>query len=204
MQTYSIPKIILQISGVASVLAGILLIIGFSLHPEGEDAMIGTDPLRAPAHSSSWAALTVALVGWIGLYIVHASRAGKFGIVAFVVAILGTSLASWIFSSDVTFVPVIAAQAPGLFQQIFTQSHILIGVVSVLTWILGNILFGLSVIRAKVFPNWAGVLLIVGSLVIPIAYLTGLSIKIVAIGGWLVGASQIWLGYDLLRMFRNQ
>jgi hypothetical protein len=46
--------------------------------------------------------------------------------------ILGASLASWIFSSDVTFVPVIAAQSPALFKQIFSGSHVLLGIVSVL------------------------------------------------------------------------
>ena len=74
---------------------------------------------------------------------------------------------------------------------------------SVLTWILGNVLFGAAIIRAKVFSNWAGVLLVLGSLVIPVAYLTGLPEKVVAIGGLLVGASQIWLGYDLFRILRT-
>ena len=198
MQTYSIPKVVLQMSGVMGAFAGLLLIIGFALHPAGEEAVFGTDPLWVPAHAFLWAAFTLALLGWIGLYVFHASKAGGLGVLAVVVAILGTGLASWIFSSDVTFVPVIAEQSPGLFQRIFNQSHILIGVVSVLTWVLGNILFGVSLIRTKAFPNWAGILLIAGSLIIPIAYLTGLPEKVVALGGWLIGASQIWLGYDLL------
>ncbi len=203
MTTYSFPKIVIQIGGAASILAGILLIVGFALHPAGEDATFGTDPLWVPAHGLLWAALTISLLGWISLYVVQASKAGRLGTAGFVVAILGTNLASWIFSSDVTFVPVIAAQSPGLFQQIFSRTHILIGVLSVLTWILGNILFGAVVIRAKVFLKWAGVLLITGSLVIPIAYLTGLPEKVVAVGGFLVGASQIWLGCDLFRILRK-
>jgi hypothetical protein len=199
---YSLPKIVFQISGVASVLAGILLIFGFVLHPAGEDPTFGTDPLWLPAHGLSWVALTIALLGWIGLYIIQASRAGGFGTIAFVVIIFGTSLASWIFSSGVTYVPVIAAQSPELFPQIENQT-ILLGIVSVLSWILGNVLFGVSVIRSRVFPEWAGVLLIIGSLVIPVAYLTGLSVRVVAIGGLLVGVSQIWLGYDLFRTLRT-
>ena len=202
MTAYSLAKVVFQISGVASVLAGILLIFGFVLHPAGEDPAFGTDPLWVPAHGFSWAALTIALLGWIGLYIIQASRAGGLGTIAFVIIIFGTSLASWIFSSDVTFVPVIAAQAPGLFPQIESQT-ILIGIVSVLSWILGNVLFGVSIIRSSVFPKWAGVLLIIGSLVIPVAYLIGLSVKVVAIGGLLVGASQMWLGYDLFRTLRK-
>jgi hypothetical protein len=203
MPAYNIPKSVLQVGGVASVLAGILLIAGFGLHPAGEDPTLGTDPLWVPAHGLLWVAFTIALLGWIGLYIVQASRAGRLGTAGFVVILLGTSLASWIFSSDVTYVPVIAAQSPGLFAQILNRGHILIGVLSVLTWILGNVLFGFSIIGSSVFPKWAGVLLVIGSLVIPVAYLTGLPEKIVAIGGFFVGASQIWLGSDLFRILRK-
>jgi hypothetical protein len=190
-------------SGIASALAGVLLIAGFGLHPTGEDPTFGIDPLWVPAHGLLWVAFTIALLGWIGLYIVQASRAGRLGTAAFVVIILGTSIASWIFSSDVTYVPVIAAQSPGLFAQILNPSHILIGVLSVLTWILGNVLFGFSIIRSSVFPKWAGVLLVIGSLVIPVAYLIGLPEKVVAIGGLLVGVSQIWLGSDVFRILRK-
>jgi hypothetical protein len=64
----SLPKVTFQISGVASVLAGILLIFGFVLHPAGEDPTFGTDPLWVPAHGLSWAALTIALVDWFVYY----------------------------------------------------------------------------------------------------------------------------------------
>lgn len=50
MTAYSLPKVVFQISEVASVLAGILLIFGFVLHPAGEDPTFGTDPLWVPAH----------------------------------------------------------------------------------------------------------------------------------------------------------
>jgi hypothetical protein len=136
------------------------------------------------------------------LYIIQASRAGGLGTIAFVVIIFGTSLASWIFSSGVSYVPVIAAQAPELFSQIENQT-ILLGIVSVLSWILGNVLFGVSVIRSNVFPRWTGVLLVLGSLVIPAAYLIGLAVKVVVIGTLLVGTSQIGLGYDLLHILRK-
>ncbi len=50
MPAYNIPKGVLQVGGVASVLAGILLIAGFGLHTAGEDPTFGTDPLWVPAH----------------------------------------------------------------------------------------------------------------------------------------------------------
>jgi hypothetical protein len=57
-----------------------------------------------------WLAYLIALLGWVGLFILQSANAGKFGVVAFITLLLGTSLSSWIFSSDVTFVPVIAAE----------------------------------------------------------------------------------------------
>jgi hypothetical protein len=203
METYKIPNAIFKIGGATSILAGILMMAGFILHPAGEDATFGTDPFWVPAHALLWIAFTVALLGWIGLYVVQASKAGWLGIAAFLILILGSSLASWIFSSDVTFVPVIAAKSPELFQSIFTKSHIALGIASVLTWVLGNVLFGFSIIRAKTFPRWAGILLIFGTVIIPIAYLAGFSVRVVSVGAIIAGAGQVWLGYELLRMVPN-
>jgi hypothetical protein len=193
----------LKLGGVAAMAAALVMIAGFLIHPAGEDATHGTDPHWIPAHALLWLAFTLALIGWTGLYIAHASKAGKLGVVSIVVIILGTSFASWIFSSDVTFVPVIAAESPLLFRKIFTGSHIMLGIVSVLTWVLGEVLFGLSVIRAKVFPRPAGILLVVGSVTVPAAYLAKFSVHVVAVGALIAGAGQIWLGYELLRILRK-
>jgi len=182
------------------MLAGILLVTGFVLHPAGEDATFGADPLWIPAHAALWAAFTIALVGWVGLYIAQASKAGVLGAWAFVVILLGTSLASWIFSSDVMYVPTIAVESPGLFGLIVTRGHTFTGIFSVVSWILGNILFGLSIVKAKVYKRWSGVLLVVGGPLIPSAYLTGLPVRVVAVGAFVIAVGQVWLGYELIRM----
>src|SRR6266542_1690615 len=202
--TQHIPTAVYRIGGLASIAAGLLIIAGFGLHPAGEDATFGTDPLWAPAHALLWLSFTVALLGWIGLYLAQAPPAGRLGVVALVVVVVGTSLASWIFSSDVTFVPVIAAREPALFQEIESGAHVAVGVASVLTWVLGNVLFGTSIIRAGVFPRWAGILLVVGTLILPVAYLAGLSVRVVGFGGGLAGVGQIWLGTALLRGLPRQ
>jgi hypothetical protein len=203
MSIYKIPNAILQMSGAANILAALLMMAGFLLHPAGEDQTFGTDPFWVPSHGLLWLAFTLALLGWVGVYVVQASQAGRLGVIAFVLLLTGTSLASWVFSSDVTYVPVIAAEAPTLFQQINSSSNVLIGVVSVLAWALGMVLFGFSVIRGKVFPRWTGVLLVIGSLGIPIAYLLGLPVKAVAGAAILAGVGQMWLGYELLRILKK-
>jgi hypothetical protein len=198
LTTRQIPIPVFRISGIASITAGVLMTAGFILHPTGEDASFGTDPMWIPAHALLWSAFLIALLGWIGAYIAHAHKAGNLGVVAFVVVTLGTALASWIFSSDVTFVPTIAAESPALFKRIFSNGHMLIGVASVLSWVLGNVLFGVSIIRAKMFSPWVGLLLMIGTIIIPIAYLAGLSVRAVAVGGAIAAAGQVWLGCELL------
>jgi hypothetical protein len=95
----------------------------------------GTDPFWVPAHSLLWAAFTIALIGWVWLYIIQSSNAGALGLVSLIVILLGTSTASWIFSSDVTFVPIIARDSPELFKKIFTTGHVLTGALNVGLWI---------------------------------------------------------------------
>ncbi|OFY87402.1 MAG: hypothetical protein A3F72_04155 [Bacteroidetes bacterium RIFCSPLOWO2_12_FULL_35_15] len=197
METNPIPNIFFRIAGVISIISAILMIAGFFLHPSGEDATYGTDPLWVPAHALLWIVFIIALPAWVGIYIVHASKAGKIGIFSFIILLIRTGFRSSIFSSDVTFVPVIASEFPQLFKRIFTNSHIAIGIACVLTWVSGNVLFGISIIRSKVFSNRAALCLIVGTLIIPIAYLSGLPVKVVAIGATINGIGQIRLGYQI-------
>jgi len=100
----TVPTAVYRTGGLASIVAGLLMISGFALHPAGEDATFGTDPLWVPAHALLWLAFTLALPGWIAIYFAQAQQAGRLGVTGLVVIIIGTSLASWIFSSDVTFV----------------------------------------------------------------------------------------------------
>lgn len=200
MKTYIIPKLFFSLTGIANIVSAILMITGFILHPAGEDATYGTDPFWVPAHALLWIAYTLALPGWTGVYIVQASKAGMLGVVSFVIILNGIGFTTSIFSSDVTFVPVIAQQFPQLFSRIFTSSHIAIGITCVLSWVLGNILFGISIMQAKVFPAWTGVVLIIGIAIIPIAYLSGLPIKIIAIGSLIAGIGQIRLGYQVFQL----
>lgn len=192
----------MRIGAAASVAAGVLLIVGFALHPAGEDPTNGGNPLWVPAHALLWLAFTLALVGWTAIYAAQSRQAGRLGVVAFVSVIVGTGLASWIFSSDVTFVPVIAVESPDLFKKIFTAGHVAIGVTSVLSWVAGSVLFGISIVRANVFSRWPGILLAVGTAIVPITYLAGLSVRATAVGALLAGAAQTWLGASLLRQMR--
>jgi len=194
-----VPTAALRIGAAVTILSAVLLPVGFLLHPAGEDATFGTDPLWVPAHAVLWISFGIAPLGWTAVWLGQAAKAGKLGIAGFIVITLGSGFASWIFSSDVAFVPAIAAEAPQLFRKIFTTPHIILGVASVLTWVLGNILFGVSIMRARVYSWWTGLLLIAGTVVIPICYFAGTSVKAIAIAGFIVGIGQAVIGCELWR-----
>jgi hypothetical protein len=199
MRSFEIPVVLLRIGGVALIVAAILIVTGFLLHPAGEDATHGNEPLWVPAHALLWFGYTIVIPGWIAVYIAQASRSGTLGVIGFLVLIAGTSLTTWIFSSDVTLVPVIATEQPALFQKIFVGAHLALGIGSVLFWVTGTILFGISIIRAKVFPVWTGVALIVGTAAVPVAYFASVSVKFIAVAAAITASGQIRLGYELWR-----
>jgi hypothetical protein len=64
-----------------------------------------------------------------------------------------------------------------------------------LTFALGAILTGVATLRTTVLPRWAGLLLLVGGPLLaftpPLPHLAGV------IGGVLLGASYVWLGYSV-------
>jgi len=197
MRTYRVPAAFPFVAAIACVVAGVLMIAGFALHPAGEEPTLGTDPFWVPAHALLWAAFTLALAGWTGVYLVQAFEAGTLGVIAYVTILIGTSFASWIYSTDVTYVPVVAAGAPHLFKQIMSGPSLVLGMVSVFTWMLGNVLFGVSIVRARVFSRWPGILLVIGTASVPILYFAVDSVRIIAAGAYAAAAGQIWLGVEL-------
>jgi hypothetical protein len=111
--------------------------------------------------------LSTVLLVWalIGLYARQSRAAGTFGLWAFVVAFLGTALQAGEVWAEVFAFPPLGQAAPGLWSEQATEasSYLLSGIfLSAMFLGLGWILFGASTIfSARVYPRWAGVLLIV-------------------------------------------
>lgn len=140
------PKRIQQ-TGIAAVLAGVLYI--------GQALIEFVEPQAAVFNSLSDYAIEVAfaaallftLAGLIGLYLLHGKRLGRIGMSGFIAATVGT--ASMFVSAAAT--AVAGQDALGLF--------IFIGVLLAL---VGVILFGIGIIRARVLPRWVGAALLLG------------------------------------------
>src|SRR5688572_29686754 len=120
----------------------------------------------AVAHGAHFLAGALLLVGVVGLYAGQAEAAGRLGIVAFVVALLGTGffLATGVFTGFM--VPLIATHAPALVEAdgaFFDPPFWFVGV-AVVTFSVGWALLAWATARARVYPRPLAILLGTGAL----------------------------------------
>lgn len=125
------------------------------------------------------------LLGLVGLYISQAEAAGVLGLVGFLTAFLGTAFLVGALWFELFITPALAVEAPGLAEaELGIAGFILVFLLSALGWVL----FGVATLRARVYPRWAAVLLIVGGLV---AFVP------VPLSGVVFSAAVAWMGFIL-------
>lgn len=143
--------------------------------------------------------LTILLLSIIVLFIVQAKYAGITGWLGFVFIHLGAAL---------SIIPayLIMAQLAGQIESSRALTAAWVdfpfGRVGNYMLILGMILFGVSVIRANVFPRWTGWLIVIGvALYLPSQFQSQAYLFIIfwAIGATLAGIGFGYMGWTLLR-----
>jgi hypothetical protein len=186
------PSNLIRLGGLAAVLAGVLFIIydllslGFASADLSEVAATGSYALYEGLHLIGGVLL---LGGLVGLYAGQSFSAGTLGVVAFLVAFVGTALVVGVIWALAFVAPSVAATAPGLLNGPPAGA---LGVGFTLSFVLGGLgwlLFGVATLRARVYPRAAAVLLIVG------AVLTFIPVPLSALV-W--EAAIAWLGFSLL------
>ncbi len=116
----------------------------------------------------AWALLLA--LGLPGLYLRQAARTGVLGFIGFVLVLFGMLLAGVGYAIvQLTIFPYLAQAAPKLIPS-SNGTGPLIG--ALLWWMVpglslavGNILLGIATLRSRVFPRFAGILLIVAAVV---------------------------------------
>ena len=192
------PAKLVRWSGLAVLVSGILRItrgvLDFIFIPEGM-------ALSTQATTDMWrdlALLTVVIFmllvpGLIGLYVHQSSKAGVLGLVAFLVALVGTMMAFATFWSGYLYVPELAQSAPSLLDNGSPRLMLLGFLIPFLLFYVGWLLFGLVSVLARVFPRWAGALLILG---VPLIFLQGL-VHLPLAGDVVFATGLVWMGYAL-------
>ena len=139
-----------------------------------------------------------SLIGLIGLYGRQSEEAGVLGFIGFFLSFISTSLFVGAGIFDAFINPVLTARAKELVDPKGPLMGGPMGIVFAITGIcfaLGFVLFAIATIRAKVFPAFAAVMLLVGAPVLGLSPLMPVTLRWIACV--IFGAGNIWLGYVL-------
>jgi hypothetical protein len=137
-------------------------------------------------------ALVLIILGLVGLYSRQVEQAGTLGLIAFLVALIGTVMVAGLQWSAAFIGPWLAEVAPELLDTepsgVLTAGFMLSFALLALGWLL----FGLASLRARVLPRGAAVLLMVGA---PLLFV----ILFLELPGSTVvfGVALAWMGYAL-------
>jgi hypothetical protein len=189
---------LVRLGGLAAITAGVLLLIldawGLVLellgaYPENfsEEAVTTSYAVQSALWLIGALLLLVALVG---LYARQSEAAGALGLVGFLAALIGTGLLVGFVWANVFVAPALAVEAPAVLDNEPTGSLAFGFMFSTIIVGLGWALFGASMLRARVYPRVAAILLIIGALllIVPLPA-TGLVLE----------AALIWLGVVCLK-----
>ena len=179
-------KTLYRLSALAGVLSGLCIIIGKLVIPL---------PNRQIGEVIDFFSPLFALLFAVGLYLHQRRESGLFGVVAFIVLFMGLAT---IVSLDY-FGAFVGLYLPeGMVDQILEGPTGAVAATSGLTFLLGEILFGISVIRAKVFSKIAAILFMVGMFFVPLGSV--FPENAVVIGSIIAGIGLIWWSTELYKL----
>jgi hypothetical protein len=182
-------KSLYRLSALAGILSGLCIIIGKLVIPL---------PNRQIGEVIDFFSPLFALLFAVGLYLRQRRESGVFGVVAFIILFLGLAT---VVSLDYIGAFVAPYLPEGMVDQILEGPTGAVAATSGLTFILGEILFGISVIRAKVFSRIASILFMVGMFFVPLGSVFPESA--VVIGSILAGIGLIWWSTELYKLAGN-
>jgi uncharacterized membrane protein len=189
---------LVRVGGLAAVAAGVLLLIVdlwslvlelLGAYPENfsEEALTTTYMVQSVLWLIGALLLLVAVVG---LHARQSEAAGALGLAGFLTALIGTGLLVGTFWINVFIPPALAVEAPAVLDAEPAGSLAFGFFFSLIVFGLGWAFFGVAMLRARVYPRVAAILLIIGALLVP-APLPATALVIEAV--------LIWLGVISLR-----
>jgi hypothetical protein len=193
-------------SAAAVVLAGLIYIVIQFVHPVEVVASL-TTPMWAIVHVFSFAMAVLGLIGITGVYLRQVPKFGVVGLIGYLMFGLFFLLQASFTFSEALVAPLIADADPAFaedFVALFSQ-HVVttdlgalaaLPLVGAALYVLGALLFGIAIIRARVLSRGAGILLIVAAAITPIAGAL-LPHSLERMAAIPMGLALIWLGISL-------
>ena len=196
---------LMRLAGLSAILAGLCFIVIGMFHPVNIPASV-TTATWINVHIFATALGFFGLFGITGLYVRQAEKSGWLGLAGFLLFSVWMTLVSGFSFVEAFILPRLATESPafvegilGMFSSI--PSQVDLGVLPTLwnisgpMYIFGPLLFGIATFRARVLPRWAGALLVLGAVLVPVGALVPPEYQ-----PWimvLVGLALAWLGYAL-------
>jgi hypothetical protein len=194
---------LIRCSGVAAILVGILTAAFWFIHPDATLTNVSArlSPMWTPVYAVFLLVLVLYLFSLMGLFSKQMGKIGYLGAIGFVLAIAGTALLIGAGAFDGFVTPALAASSStvGLLAQdsALTAAVLPLFVLAGITFLIGNVLFGLAIFLAKVLPKWTGVLLIISAPILGLSPLMPAEARMA--GSVVFGLTNIWLGWVLLK-----
>ena len=153
------PAQLRRLSGTALVAALPLQVLGFVLHPAGEELEHVVAAAYGPAHLVLFASWVLAALGLPALYLVHAQRAGRLGLVAHVATVGAVAYHLFLTLYEAAAIPAVADQ-PGA-ERLVGDGGVLAHGAGALGPLAGALvlafpLMGVATLRAGVLPRVVG------------------------------------------------
>jgi hypothetical protein len=206
------PSTLMRLAGVSAMIAGLCFIVIGMFHPVNIPSSV-TTATWVNVHIFATALGFFGLFGMAGLYARQAEKSGWLGLIGFILFTVWMTLASGFSFVEAFILPRLATESPafvtgilGMFSGI--PSPVDLGILPTLwnisgpMYILGPLLFGIATFRAGVLPRWAGALLVLGALLVPVGALVPAEYQPRIMVP--VGLAIAWLGYALFSERREK
>lgn len=203
---------LMRLAGLSAMAAGLCFIVIGIFHPVNVPSSV-TTATWVNVHIFATALGFFGLFGMVGLYARQVEESGWLGLAGFLLFTVWMTLVCGFSFVEAFIVPKLASESPafvagwvGMFSG--GPSAIDLGVLPTLwnisgpMYILGPLLFGIATFRARVLPRWAGGLLALNVLFVPVGALVPpeLQPKIMIP----IGLALAWLGYALFSELREK
>jgi len=196
---------LMQLAGVSAMVAGLCFIVIGMFHPVNILSSV-TTANWVNVHIFATAIGFFGLFGLAGLYARQAEKSGWLGLAGFLLFSLWMTLVCGFSFVEAFILPRLVTESPAFVEGILGMfsgipSKVDLGVLPTLwnlsgpMYIIGPLLFGIATFRAGVLPRWAGALLVLGAVLVPVGALVPPEYqpKIMIPVGLAMG----WMGYAL-------
>ncbi len=198
-------------------LSGLAVMIGMTidgvasiLYSRGSGAGLYLDPLVPVNDLAKLSGSLIFLIGLPGLYAFQARRAGRLGLAGFVLSFFGLAMLE--VSTEAMFAfagPVLAGHdatrflLQGGLEQNLGGGFVAYFALSYLVVVAGFVSFGFATFRAGVYPRWAGLVIVIGSvaaiIMAPLVSVPSGPVRLDRAGVLAASFAFVWCGWQLLR-----